>query len=520
VTTKLHSNGYVNLDWSSSFHVDSIEAATSFVGAKSGGSTPGGAIPAGGYNWSYWIPGTDTSNSARCYPPKVFPPATVSNPLAGTGGTDPTFGTYWNKPDATTHACPATPKYSQNNQVIGDIYANTVQLNAHSDTSQFVSGTTCPGGQPGIIDTLTGSCIPDRFGDIHTGKFSLGGTVKWTGPATGNAERQHVKSGMSPDPCTISDCVPDCTFCNQGTADNSQQVGGSVYIHNASFSPGTIPFPNLNYQAAIKPLAKADQGGVDSCSSSAPQGICHIFPTGGPTAQPFLTYLATNHAAANSTCSNCVYWLKADKTTVTHTPSEVAYVVAKGNYYITGTTDLNLDWQVIRTLFGTPATAPTPVIMVAGGLTAEGGDMTVKSSITVVGPAMDPFDPLKVYPASYQPGLLAAGGSINASDYDDDKDWDTAAVYEPLQRNSATIRGLVYSAKWDAATQKSIPADQHWHNYDPKNSTTIIGAQAGGTLHDCSAFVFSYDPLVANMVGFSGGAGGAYIASWQEIPTP
>jgi hypothetical protein len=133
---------------------------------------------------------------------------------------------------------------------------------------------------------------------------------------------------------------------------------------------------------------------------------------------------------------------------------------------------------------------------------------------------MDPFLPLKIYPGNYIPGLLAAGGSITASDYDSDSRWDSAGLYEGLKRNAATIRGLVYSAKWDATALKSVPSDQHWHNYDPKNSTTIIGAQAGGTLHDCNSFVFAYDPLVQNIVGFTGNAGGAYVVNWQEVPTP
>ena len=78
------------------------------------------------------------------------------------------------------------------------------------------------------------------------------------------------------------------------------------------------------------------------------------------------------------------------------------------------------------------------------------------------------------------------------------------------------VRGLVYSALWSSTLSKSLPTDQHWHNFDPKNVDTIIGAQVGGHLHDCNNFSFDYDPLVSNILGFSGGSGGIDVVSWQE----
>jgi hypothetical protein len=36
-------------------------------------------------------------------------------------------------------------------------------------------------------------------------------------------------------------------------------------------------------------------------------------------------------------------------------------------------------------------------------------------------------------------------------------------------------------------------------------------------LHDCNNFLFSYDPLVRNLAGFTGGGGSVYVKSWREI---
>src|SRR5438477_7309026 len=198
-------------------------------------------------------------------------------------------------------------------------------------------------------------------------------------------------------------------------------------------------------------------------------------------------------------------------------PTKIAAVLLRGTYFINGGGNLNLDWQSIRTAFGTPATAPTPVVMVMGSLIVESGSLTAHSSLTVVGETMDPFNPLGAYPSTTVPGLLAVGGGISANDYDSDSSWTSTGQYEGLKRNATVVRGLVYSGTWNATTNSSVPGDQHWHNYDVKNSTTIIGAQIGGKLHDCNSFYFSYDPLVANLAGFTGGGGNIYVVTWKEL---
>ena len=136
---------------------------------------------------------------------------------------------------------------------------------------------------------------------------------------------------------------------------------------------------------------------------------------------------------------------------------------------------------------------------------------------------MDPFNPTGTYASTTVPGILAAGSNITANDYDTDSSWNASSLYESLKRNAITVRGLVYSASWNATTNSSVATDQHWHSYDPKNQTTIIGAQAGGKLHDCNSFQFSYDPLVANLPGFTVGGNpnnntvGVFVVDWKQL---
>jgi hypothetical protein len=111
--------------------------------------------------------------------------------------------------------------------------------------------------------------------------------------------------------------------------------------------------------------------------------------------------------------------------------------------------------------------------------------------------------------------VLAAGGSIDSSDYDTDSNWTSSALYEPLKATPTYIRGLVYSATYDASTGTATPQNQHSHNYDPKNLQKIYGAQVGGTLHDCNNFSFSYDPLIKKAFGFGGGT--VKVIDYQEL---
>lgn len=511
-TTTVHSNGGIRVDHSATFQVDFMEAVGDIELGAGGGNTPDGAIPAGGYNWAYHIPGTDSENSPRCYPSKVYPftPATVSN-------TDPSFSTYWTTPSGST--CPGNPLYSPHAQVRGDVLGATVEVTADGSTTSSVSGTTCAGtGQPGTNDPVTGSCIPDRPGDIHGHTVKLGSTT-YTGPASGSAIDIHYKSGTTPPPCSGASCFADCPKCNQGTLDQATYAGGAVYAHPTGWTPPAIDFPDLDYETIYLPMALQDQTG-DNCPSTAvaPARTCHVFPTSDN--KDLMTYLSTSTAVtsgyATSGCTTCVFWLDANKQDTT-VKADVRYVIAKGDFYLRSG-DPMLDAGTVRTKFGTPATAPPPTIMIAGSLVAPVASIDVKTNFTLVGPNMDPFQPRGVYPSTTVPGLLASGGNLHSSDYDTDSDWTSSGQYEPTKRNRVFIRGLAYSGDWDDASGQSTATGQHWHSHDPKNQATIIGAQVGGTLHNCNSFEFSYDPLIANLAGFtSGDASGVYVLEWLEL---
>jgi hypothetical protein len=305
-----------------------------------------------------------------------------------------------------------------------------------------------------------------------------------------------------------------------------------VNIHNSTWSPGTTQFPSLDYRTFNLPQARADQGtATDTCPAGSTR--CHIFAS--DTA--LYTYISTAANIVNASngtlydttpnpggCLNvCVSWLDSAKKYTT-TKANVAYVLLRGTYFILSGGRLTLDWSAMKTLFGATA---APNFMVSGAMVVERGDISLKSNLTIVGPTMSPFDANKptctasiltnCLLTTTVPGLLAAGGAINAADYDSDGDWTSTGQYEGTKRNAALIRGLVYSGIWDNTTKKSTSADEHWHNYDAKNSSTIIGAQVGGKLHDCNNFLFSYDPLVRNLSGFTGAGGSVFVVSWKEL---
>lgn len=502
VTTEVHSNGGIKIDYTSSFYVDTISAVGSLELGR-GGSNPGDAT---GYNWAYWISQGDTQNSPRCYPPKVFPPKTIAN-------SDSSFSTYWNAPLGTS--CAGNPKYSPNARVIGNAFGNSVTVESQGSTSASDSGSTCVGTtQAGINNPLTGSCIPDRPGDVHGHLVKVGGS-NYTGVPAGNEVVVHYRAGTEPPPCSGSNCVADCPNCNQGTADQGGRAGGSVYSHPAGWAPAPIEFPGLNYEEYHQ-KARAEQGG-GGCSTG--QKTCHVFPN--DSGDGFIQYLAdpasVTGSYSTSGCKTCVYWLDAGRNDTTD-PTRVAYVVARGTYFLDGE-DIDINWGDIRSQFGTDSTEPTPVIMIQGALLSRGGGASLKSSLTVVGQTMDPFRPLDPYPADTVPGLLAATKGMSGSDYDADSNWDDPGRYEPLKRNALTVRGLVYAGEYDPATGTTTAGDFHFHNYDPKNSTTIIGAEVGGKLHNCNSFIFSYDPLVQNLTGFESGeaGGGVFVVDWQEV---
>ena len=503
LTTEVFSNGGISIDYTSLWRVDTITAVGS-VTVGAGGSNPGDST---GYNWPYTISGSDSANSQRCYPPKSFPPKTI-------GTADPSFSTYWNTPSGGS--CAGSPKYSPNAQVTGDVYGATVTISSNGDTRASASGTVCAGTtQAGINDPITGACIPDRYGDLH-GHVVKVGSQTYTGVAAGNAVKVHYRSGTTPAPCSGADCVPDCSNCNQGTSDQGGHAGGSVYSHPAGWSPSPIAFPILDYDAYYD-KAVTEQGGT-SCGTN--QKTCHVFPNSD--GDDFIEYIANKDVVtgnySTSSCDKCLFWLDSNKNDTTD-PHKVAYVIARGTYFFEGD-DINFDWQDIRDTFQTDSGKPTPVIMIRGALLGRDASAEFASSLTVVGPTMDPFQPGAAYSSTTVPGLIAATGGMHASDYDDDSSWTSSGQYEALKRNALTVRGLVYAGGELAGAKKgSVAADFHFHNYDPKNSTTIIGAQVGGKLHNCNSFNFSYDPLVQNLTGFEAAdAGGSiYVTGWQEL---
>lgn len=513
-TPKIHSNGDIKLDFSSSYVIDYMEA-TGNVTIGGSGQVPGGGGNAA-YNWPYWVSGTDADNPKRCYPSKSFPPQDYS-------------ATYWNFPDAA-NTCPTTPKYSPNAKVVGDVLGNSVTVAGQGDTVAGSTATSCAGtGQPGENDPVTGVCIPARSGNVDGASVSVNGT-SYTGVATGTTVKTHYKSGTSPAPCSGADCLPDCPKCNQGTADAGGMVGGVVRAHPSGWAPPKLDFPSLDYASTYLPAARADQnsGVTNTCSSSGapnPATTCHVFPT--TDGKDMFQYASNknnikvdikgqDYSANPNPCSTCATWLDRNKK-YTDDKTKVRYVVLRGTQYYPQN-PINFDWASIRSLFATPSGEPTPTMMIKGNLVAEKGSMNMESSLTLVGPTMDPFNPAAPnLPSTTVPALMAAGGQIHAADYDSDSGWTAASGYEATKRNSTIVRGLVYSATWDAATKKSLAANQHWHNYDPKNEIRIIGAQVGSTLHDCNSFSFSYDPLVRNLTGFTAKEGNVYIINWKEL---
>ena len=107
----------------------------------------------------------------------------------------------------------------------------------------------------------------------------------------------HCKSGAAG--CSGASTVADCNVCNQGTNDTGGSVAGVVNVHPVTWSPGTIPFPSLNYSSVyLTPTggAQQQQGGT-SCSTSTHNpntgATCHVFPT--TDGKDLLTYIANKN---------------------------------------------------------------------------------------------------------------------------------------------------------------------------------------------------------------------------------
>ena len=453
-TTSVHSNGYINLDYSSEFTVNSLEAVGNLTFGKGGGSTPAGSIPAAGYNWY------DPLNG-KCYP----------GGQASPGGGTP----------VNANNCSANPKYSGNATIYGTVKAGSVTLNSH--------GQVLPVSAQTNLDT--GQVINQQSGDVYAASATIGSSTFSTA-AAGNA-------------CT--------SVCNKGASATSGQISGALHI-DPTYKVDTIAFPSIDYSTTYRPKAQAQQDAT---------GVQHVFTSSGT----FLSYI-TNPSngffrTIDPTTHNLTTWDSASGKT-----PDVIYL--NGDFDITSG-QATLNWSTIQGMVNsaTHLSGPAPMLVVQGSLVVEGGGIKLNTGLVMVGAGnrldfLTPgtsttpviVDTTKLLdPNATMPAVLAAGGSIDSSDFDTDSNWTSTSSYEPLKANPTYIRGLVYSASWDATTQSSVPQSQHWHNFDPKNLQKIYGAQVGAQLHDCNNFNFSYDPLVKYAFGFGGGT--VQVVDYQEL---
>jgi hypothetical protein len=462
-TTSVHSNGYINLDYSSQFTVNTMEAVGNITMQKGGGNTYGGAIPSVGYNWY------DPFNGL-CFPGQYAP--TSPPTCAGTGTKNGV-------------AYSGAANYSGNAMVAGTLEANSVTLGSHGQVLPVGSGVTTDSGQ--TLNTASG--------DIWAASASIGG------------------SSYTPN-------SQNCTQCNKGAGATAGQVSGTLHL-TSGYAPPVIPFPSINYSTTYRPKAQAE---------GTANGRTQVFSSGGN----FLSTI-TNLTANNG---HSYYEVIGSDGTLTQWNSSAqgapGAILLDGDWDITGGT-LQLQFNSLKGMVNsaTGTSGPAPIIIVRGSLVVETGGITLQSPLAVVG-ANNRLDFVKPGNAttalsidtskfldqgsSVLPGVLAAGGSIDSSDYDMDGPWMTSCnCYEPTKAAPVYIRGLVYSASWNSSTGTSVPQNQHFHNGDPKNLQVLYGAQVGADLHDCNNFQFTYDPVVRKAFGFGGGA--VKTVDFQDLGT-
>jgi hypothetical protein len=395
-------------------------------------------------------------------------------PTAGYNWTDPRPPGLLCFPGRTAGACTASsPKYKGYASITGNVLANTVTVNSRGQTLAGTAETT-----------LTGQVLPVTNGDVKASSVKVGATTYTT---------QTAANG--------------CTACGKGAASGGAQLGGAITI-SPNYSPAVIPFPTLNYAATYKALRAQPQG--------------HVFTS--PTA--FLDYITT---PANGFYRNVDPATGALSNGWTAGTAPQA-IVLDGDWYLTAG-NLSLSWSDILTRTkaktGVSSVTQAPIIIIRGSLINETGALDITTPLAVVGagntmdfllPGTAPaIDLTKFLDANaIEPGVVAAGGNIHGDDCDTDASWTSPSTYEPLKTCPIYVRGLVYSAAYNATTKTSVPSDQHWHNEDPKNLVKIFGAQVGDTLHDCSNFNFTYDPLVKKAFGFSG-SGTVVVQDFREL---
>lgn len=458
-TNQIHSNGYIKLDYSSDYVLDTMEAVGNITFAAGGGSDPGGSIPTGGYNWY------DPLNGL-CYPGGVTP----TNGFSGT----------------QCNSMPNYTGYSGNATVTGSVVAGSVTMrSARGQVKALQAG----GYQLDTGKVITGG---NFNGGIETGSFTASNGQTYTTAST--------------TPVTVA-----CPVCNAGPNGAGGTLQGQL-VEAAGFAPAVIPFPSI------------DPSYYRTVQTQTP---VYTFPTGSAFFSNITSNLANYKCMVNGVLSQ---WPSA-------CPGKYPDAIEPpaGYYDVTGTS-VSFSFSSIQSQAeaATHMTGPAPIILLRGGLIAEQAGVTLNSGLVIVGvgneddfinpgsstvPVSINTDRLldKSNPTpTTQPGLLMAGGSITATDYDTDSSWtSTCHCYEPTKATPVYIRGLVYSASYDASTGTSVPQNQHWHNYDPKNLMKIYGSQVGADLHDCNNFTFTYDPIVRNALGFGGG--NVKVVDYQEL---
>lgn len=457
-TTTVHSNGYIYIDYPSEFNVNSLEAVGNLTLEKGGGKIPSGSVTSSGYSWP------DPLNGL-CYP----------GGYASPGGTPPVSG-----------ACPNTyPGYAVIN---GTVSAGSLTLGSH-----------------GIIKKVA-SPIPLDTGQVVQGYSSDSST-------NGSA---YVGSSN----------VNCATSCNKSSPTGGQ-VQGTVNVASGN-TPAVVPFPSIDYSTKLRPYAQA------TTNLSSPTGTNYF-----TSPSQFLSYLTGTTSLFYNADSNgnLTPWTAASG----HFPDVIllsnSSAASTAHVWDVNGGSLTLDFGTIlknveaaTNMTGSVA----PVVLVQGDLIVEAGGISLSSGLVVVGSDEDyngiviPYNAATKTPvhintsstglldsAATQSGVLAAGGQIQSNDYDTDSPWTSTSTYEPQKAAPVYVRGLVYSASWNASTQSSTPQNQHWHNFDPKNLMKIYGAQVGADLHDCNNFSFTYDPIVKSALGFGGGS--VKVIDYQEL---
>lgn len=547
ITTKVHSNGGAKLPTSSEFIVEDFTAVGEIeMGGGSGGhgghptmsndATDGDYGP-GGYSWRYDI---NQATGPRCYP--------FWNPYPA-GGEDVT------EPAPDTPA-PFRPNDSDNpgnecsgafftggTTIVGDVFAESIGMGSRANvaaSATYGAGGVTYGNTAQDRYTISGDVIRARSGNIH---------VKTGEGAEINGE------AVDGDPGDVI----SCTNCGQG---GPGTIAGDVVITPSA--PEAIDYPSLDYESTYRVRAQDQQDSPGACPN-LDCGAQHIWeksddwleyitdpttPTGSNSQgrqnkDGFYWYIANNGDHRPWTCQNGF-------------PPD--YIRLLGDWYIQGGVDLDaedVNGLVEEQLAENPncdnvfdaEERPAMPIVIAGSLVSPDGGMGMQGRLYLVG-RNNPTDFVEVSgddnehvsidlcrflnreqpgpgdsacgasldTADVEPGVMAAGGSIDANDADKDDPYEEFEDYDANSVNATWVRGLVYAGTWDEDAQRSEGESHHWHAQDPKNSARIFGAQVGSKLHNCNNFEFSYDAIVSKAFGFtSEDASGVQVIRWDEL---